>query len=58
MGKQSLYNVSITIEVKEHGESDSWNHPFGFRKIESHIDNATGGRYIYIVFWVGIAYLS
>lgn len=44
MGKQSLYNVSITVDVKGHGESDSWSHPFGFRKIESHIDNATGGR--------------
>lgn len=51
MGKQSLYNVSITVDVKGHGESDSWSHPFGFRKIESHIDNATGGRYnIYLVF--------
>lgn len=45
MGKQSLYNVIITIDVKGHGESDSWNHHFGFRKIESHIDGATGGRY-------------
>lgn len=45
MGKQSLYNVSITVDVKGHGDSDTWNHPFGFRKIESHIDSATGGRY-------------
>ncbi|KAJ4968702.1 hypothetical protein NE237_015403 [Protea cynaroides] len=44
MGKQSLYNVGITIDVKGYGESDSWSHPFGFRKIESHIDDATGGR--------------
>lgn len=44
MGKQSLYNVSITVDVKGHGESDSWNKLFGFRKIESHIDDATGGR--------------
>ncbi|KAJ4829335.1 hypothetical protein Tsubulata_015568 [Turnera subulata] len=44
MGKQSLYNVSITVDVKGYGESDSWNHLFGFRKIESHIDSATGGR--------------
>lgn len=45
MGKQSLYNVVISIDVKEFGESDSWSHHFGFRKIESHIDDATGGRY-------------
>ncbi|KAL9320281.1 hypothetical protein ACSQ67_012120 [Phaseolus vulgaris] len=44
MGKQSLYNVVISIDVKGFGESDSWSHHFGFRKIESHIDNATGGR--------------
>ena len=45
MGKQSLYNVIINIDIKGYGESDSWNHHFGFRKIESHIDGATGGRY-------------
>lgn len=45
MGKQSLYNVSIDIAIKGYGESDSWKHHFGFRKIESHIDAATGGRY-------------
>lgn len=44
MGKQSLYNVEITINVKGCGESDVWSHSFGFRKIESHIDSATGGR--------------
>lgn len=44
MGKQSLYNVVISIDVKGFGESDSWSHLFGFRKIESHIDDATGGR--------------
>ncbi|PON76406.1 Mannosylglycoprotein endo-beta-mannosidase [Parasponia andersonii] len=44
MGKQSLYNVVITVDVKGYGESDSWGHLFGFRKIESHIDSATGGR--------------
>ncbi|KAL3538103.1 hypothetical protein ACH5RR_001469 [Cinchona calisaya] len=44
MGKQSLYNVEITVDVKGFGESDSWSHHFGFRKIESHIDGATGGR--------------
>ncbi|KAL8088663.1 hypothetical protein AgCh_038441 [Apium graveolens] len=44
MGKQSLYKVDISVEVKGFGESDSWSHPFGFRKIESHIDGATGGR--------------
>ncbi|XP_020108035.1 mannosylglycoprotein endo-beta-mannosidase isoform X3 [Ananas comosus] len=44
MGKQSLYNVNITVDVKGVGESDSWNHYFGFRKIESTIDEATGGR--------------
>ncbi|KAK2996404.1 hypothetical protein RJ639_026530 [Escallonia herrerae] len=44
MGKQFLYNVGITVDVKGYGESDSWNQPFGFRKIESHIDSATGGR--------------
>ncbi|MED6218647.1 hypothetical protein PIB30_028488 [Stylosanthes scabra] len=44
MGKQSLYNVVISIDVKDYGESDSWSHLFGFRKIESHIDDVTGGR--------------
>ncbi|XAR52593.1 Mannosylglycoprotein endo-beta-mannosidase [Bertholletia excelsa] len=44
MGKQSLYNVGISIDIKGFGESDSWSHLFGFRKIESHIDSTTGGR--------------
>nr|XP_029124102.1 mannosylglycoprotein endo-beta-mannosidase isoform X2 [Elaeis guineensis] len=44
MGKQSLYNVGITVDVKGFGESDSWSHHFGFRKIESIIDSVTGGR--------------
>ncbi|KAL8477998.1 hypothetical protein ACS0TY_030048 [Phlomoides rotata] len=44
MGKQSLYNVEITVDVEDHGESDSWNQHFGFRKIESEIDTNTGGR--------------
>ncbi|XP_038988760.1 mannosylglycoprotein endo-beta-mannosidase isoform X2 [Phoenix dactylifera] len=44
MGKQSLYNVGITVDVKGFGESDSWSHQFGFRKIESIIDSVTGGR--------------
>ncbi|KAL2325508.1 hypothetical protein Fmac_024566 [Flemingia macrophylla] len=44
MGKQSLYNVIINIDVEGYGESDSWSHYFGLRKIESHIDGATGGR--------------
>nr|Q5H7P5.4 RecName: Full=Mannosylglycoprotein endo-beta-mannosidase; Short=Endo-beta-mannosidase; Contains: RecName: Full=Mannosylglycoprotein endo-beta-mannosidase 31 kDa subunit; Contains: RecName: Full=Mannosylglycoprotein endo-beta-mannosidase 28 kDa subunit; Contains: RecName: Full=Mannosylglycoprotein endo-beta-mannosidase 42 kDa subunit [Lilium longiflorum]BAD89079.2 endo-beta-mannosidase [Lilium longiflorum] len=44
MGKQSLYNVEITIAVKGFGDSDSWNNKFGFRQIESAIDEATGGR--------------
>ncbi|XP_022745525.1 mannosylglycoprotein endo-beta-mannosidase-like [Durio zibethinus] len=44
MGKQSLYNVNITVDVKGYGESDKWRHLFGFRKIESHIDSTTGGR--------------
>ncbi|KAJ7977977.1 mannosylglycoprotein endo-beta-mannosidase [Quillaja saponaria] len=44
MGKQYLYNVVITVDVKGYGESDSWSHHFGFRKIESYIDCATGGR--------------
>lgn len=44
MGKQSLYDVGITVDVKGYGESDSWSHPFGLRKIESDIDTATGGR--------------
>ncbi|KAK6159893.1 hypothetical protein DH2020_003274 [Rehmannia glutinosa] len=43
MGNQSLYNVEITVDVKGHGESDSWRQHFGF-KIESHIDSKTGGR--------------
>lgn len=45
MGKQSLYNVEITVDVEDHGESDSWKKHFGFRKIESDIDTKTGGRY-------------
>ncbi|CAN7134543.1 unnamed protein product [Brassica rapa subsp. narinosa] len=44
MGKQSLYDVVITVVVKEFGESDSWMQPFGFRKVESVIDSVTGGR--------------
>ncbi|MCD7453754.1 hypothetical protein HAX54_021987 [Datura stramonium] len=44
MGKQHLYNVEITVDVKGFGESDTWSHHFGFRKIESQIDSATGGR--------------
>ncbi|XP_043691590.1 mannosylglycoprotein endo-beta-mannosidase isoform X2 [Telopea speciosissima] len=44
IGEQSLYNVGITVDVKGYGESDSWSHQFGFRKVESHIDDATGGR--------------
>ncbi|GFP87725.1 mannosylglycoprotein endo-beta-mannosidase [Phtheirospermum japonicum] len=44
MGEQSLYNVEITVDVENHGESDSWSQHFGFRKIESHIDTTTGGR--------------
>jgi mannosylglycoprotein endo-beta-mannosidase len=44
MGKQSLYNVEISVDVKGLGESDAWSHYFGFRKIESTIDGSTGGR--------------
>nr|GMD45345.1 mannosylglycoprotein endo-beta-mannosidase [Ipomoea batatas] len=44
MGKQSLYNVEITVEVNGYGESDMWSHHFGFRKIQSTIDSSTGGR--------------
>ncbi|GER55392.1 beta-mannosidase [Striga asiatica] len=44
MGKQTLYNVEITVDVEDHGESDSWSQHFGFRKIESYIDTSTGGR--------------
>ncbi|KAH9314279.1 hypothetical protein KI387_022906 [Taxus chinensis] len=44
LGKQVLYKVDITVDVKGYGESDSWSHLFGFRKIDSHIDPATGGR--------------
>ncbi|XP_031491893.1 mannosylglycoprotein endo-beta-mannosidase [Nymphaea colorata] len=44
MGKQSLYNVEILVDVKGHGESDTWKHYFGFRKIDSSIDPTTGGR--------------
>ncbi|KAG8363817.1 hypothetical protein BUALT_Bualt19G0061700 [Buddleja alternifolia] len=44
MGKQSLYDVEITVDVKDYRESDSWSQHFGFRKIESHIDDTTGGR--------------
>lgn len=45
MGKQSLYNVEIAVDVKGYGESDLWSDYFGFRKIESHVDSVTGGRY-------------
>lgn len=49
MGKQSLYNVVITVDVKGNGESDSWSHLYGFRQLVSYIDTATGGRYsIYV----------
>lgn len=44
MGKQSLYSVEITVDVEGYGESDVWSHHFGFRKIHSEIDSATGGR--------------
>ncbi|KDP23514.1 hypothetical protein JCGZ_23347 [Jatropha curcas] len=44
MGKQTMYNVSIAVDVKGYGESDSWSQPYGFRKITSHIDSKTGGR--------------
>lgn len=44
MGKQYLYNVELSVSVNDHGESDSWSQPFGFRHIHSHIDSATGGR--------------
>ncbi|WCJ43147.1 Mannosylglycoprotein endo-beta-mannosidase [Euphorbia peplus] len=44
MGKQSMYNVSITVDVGGYGESDTWSQLFGFRKIESYIDKNTGGR--------------
>ncbi|KAL6284171.1 hypothetical protein ACE6H2_015100 [Prunus campanulata] len=43
MGK-SLYKVSITVDVKGYGES--FLEPIiWIPKIESHIDNTTGGRY-------------
>lgn len=44
MGKQTLYKVDIILEVPGYGESDSWSHLFGFRKIENDIDPSTGGR--------------
>ncbi|KAK9735414.1 hypothetical protein RND81_04G204500 [Saponaria officinalis] len=44
MGEQPLYNVRIMVDVEGFGESDTWNHEYGFRKIESYIDHATGGR--------------
>ncbi|XP_057821601.1 mannosylglycoprotein endo-beta-mannosidase isoform X1 [Cryptomeria japonica] len=44
LGKQALYKVDITVDVKGYEESDSWSQLFGFRKIDSHIDPATGGR--------------
>lgn len=44
MGKQSMYDVEITVEVEGYGESDVWSQHFGFRKIQSEIDSATGGR--------------
>ncbi|CAA6654061.1 unnamed protein product [Spirodela intermedia] len=45
MGKQYLYNVEIRVDVKGYGESDSWRHNFGFRRIQSTIDATTGGRF-------------
>ena len=48
MGKQFLYNVHITVDVKGYGEYDAWSHLFGFCKIESHIDSAIDGRYCFI----------
>ncbi|XP_051144766.1 mannosylglycoprotein endo-beta-mannosidase isoform X2 [Andrographis paniculata] len=44
MGNQSLYDVEINVTVQDHGESDKWSQPYGFRKIENKIDAATGGR--------------
>ncbi|KAG0496330.1 hypothetical protein HPP92_001021 [Vanilla planifolia] len=44
MGEQFLYHVEISVDVKGFGQSDSWSHQFGFRKIESTIDASTGGR--------------
>ncbi|KAH7296412.1 hypothetical protein KP509_26G022600 [Ceratopteris richardii] len=44
MGKQTLHKVDISVSVKGYGESDSWSHLFGFRKIENYIDSSTGGR--------------
>lgn len=45
MGKQTLNKVNISLVIQEYGESDSWTHLFGFRKIENYIDPLTGGRY-------------
>lgn len=60
MGKQSMYHVSITVDVGGYGESDSWSQLFGFRKIESYIDKKTGGRYLLISNWIHnlICYVS
>ncbi|CAH9087268.1 unnamed protein product [Cuscuta europaea] len=44
MGRQSLYNVEITVNVNGYGESATWSSHFGFRRIESTIDSSTGGR--------------
>ncbi|KAF6135351.1 hypothetical protein GIB67_027225 [Kingdonia uniflora] len=44
IGKPSLYNVGINVDVKGYGESDSWKYPFGFHKIEGTTDSVTGRR--------------
>ncbi|EFJ38871.1 hypothetical protein SELMODRAFT_164536 [Selaginella moellendorffii] len=48
MGEQALYQVEISLEVNENGESDSWSHNFGFRKIDSFLDPVTKSRHFQV----------
>ncbi|XP_056699898.1 mannosylglycoprotein endo-beta-mannosidase-like [Spinacia oleracea] len=38
------YLITSMSKGMDYGESDMWNHLFGFCKIENYIDSATGGR--------------
>eukprot|EP00850_Spirogloea_muscicola_P022865 SM000315S11902 [mRNA] locus=s315:76654:82974:- [translate_table: standard] len=48
MGSQPLYSVQIILDIRHYGESDTWMGRFGFRDIESVIDDDTGGRKFFV----------
>ena len=43
-----MYKVHIAVDVRGYGECDAWSHLFGFQKIESRVDGATGRKYCFI----------